>query len=119
MSSAYPEQQEAFTAGGTPQRMKKENTMKKRRMKKRVLAIILALPTLAVLMLAYFSIFYVAIVGIPAVFWLVLGIAGYVMGARLLRASQSHGKIALGVALSMLPILIVVLAFFFGKYVGP
>jgi len=95
-------------------------------MRKRTLITILTLPTLAVLVLGFFTLagggitlFCFFLAGIPAWVWLLLGVTGYGIGIRLLRTSRLRGRIALGVGLSMLPVLIVVLSYLFAEYDGP
>ncbi|MCL2104397.1 MAG: hypothetical protein FWH21_04990 [Kiritimatiellaeota bacterium] len=95
-------------------------------MKKKYTAMILALPTLAVLVLGYFTLvlgeiflFCVTLVGIPAYAWILLGVAGYGTGVWLLLTSQLCSQITLGTGLAALPILIIVLAHFFAEYHGP
>jgi len=108
-------------------------------MKKKCAVLILLLPTLSVLALVFFTLSFgfpadrlatyfgnilfvlvcFTISGIPAYAWLLAGIVGFGVGARLLLTSQSCGRIRLGVALSMIPVLAIILAFFFTRYRGP
>jgi ABC-type proline/glycine betaine transport system permease subunit len=96
--------------------MREENTMKKR-----YAAMILTLPTLAVLALSVFVLGFQGyfagelIVGIPLYVWYLLGVAGYSVGWRVLLISQSCGRIALGVVLAMFPVVVIALPFFFAK----
>ena len=110
-------------------------------MKKKHVVMILALPTLAVLAQISFTLvagvsislknlgtfwdgvlFFlvgITIAGIPLYVWIPLGIAGYGVGTWLFLTSRLRGQIRLGMGLSMLPVLIIVLAFFFLGYRGP
>jgi len=94
-------------------------------MKKKYASMILALPTLAVLVLSVFVLGFqgffaggIVIVEIPLYVWYLLGIAGYGAGTRLLWTSQSHGLISLGVILSMLPVVVIALALLCSEYHG-
>jgi len=108
-------------------------------MKKKYAAMVLGLPTLAMLVLLYFTLAPGApaeslkrylddilfglvcftIVRIPAYVWLFLSVSGFGVGAWLVRASRSRGWIVLGAFLSMLPVLTIILGFFFIGYRGP
>ena len=108
-------------------------------MKKKYAAMILALPTLAILALVCVTLCFGildeglatyldcvllllvchTIAGIPAIVWLFLGLAGYTAGAWLLLTARSRVWLRLGAGLSMLPVIAVVLAFFFLEYHGP
>ena len=108
-------------------------------MKKKYAAMILVLPALAVvtfigaiLCLGFeagsigeylegvlFLLVYHTIAGISAIVWLFLGVAGFTAGAWLLLTARSRVWLRLGAGLSMLPVIAVVLAFFFLEYRGP
>ena len=59
------------------------------------------------------------IVRIPAYVWVFFSMVGFGVGTWLLLASRSRVLIALGVLLSMLPVLTIVFGFFFMGYRGP
>ena len=107
-------------------------------LKKKYAAMVLALPTLAMLGfigytlpatfevgslwmyligILFFPFFF--IVGIPAYVWVPLSFVGFGTGTWLLLASRSRVLIGLGIFLSMLPVLTIVLGFFFSGYQGP
>lgn len=66
-----------------------------------------------------FALVCITIIGVPAYVWLLLGLAGFGVGVRLLLASRSRGLAAIGLSLSMLPVLIIILGYFFSGYRGP
>ena len=108
-------------------------------MRKKYAAMVLVLPTLAMLVLLYFvlavgfpadslrryldsTLFHLVcftIAGIPAYIWFFLSVVGFCVGTWLVLASRSRGWIILGAFLSMLPVLTIILGFFFMGYRGP
>ena len=108
-------------------------------MRKRYAAMILALPTLVLMALTCVTLYIGSwaehpvdaldivllmlvchtIGGISAYIWLLVGIVGFAVGAWLLLTSRSRDWLSLGAILSMFPVIVAALAFFFLEYHGP